>query len=183
MKNQRNRMSNINIPWKKVFLFCLGLFIGTSFCMKWIEQYFLHNGSLFTIIGLEISYSKEQVATILSGIDPEVKTLLRSHLYFDFVFMMGVYPGIAALCMMAISKTHGQSLKKILLLAACMQPVAFACDLVENLFLLKWIAHPDAVSQFQLYHLLVIIKWVLALAGALLAIPLSLKKVTRLKAS
>ncbi len=53
---------------QKLFLFCLGLFAGTAFCMKWMESDFVHNGSLFTIIGLEISYSKEKIISILSWI-------------------------------------------------------------------------------------------------------------------
>jgi hypothetical protein len=84
--------------WKNIFLLCLGIFAGTGFCMKWVEGDFVQNGSLFTIIGLEISYPKEQVSAILSGLDGPVKTILRYHLCFDFAFMLGVYPGIAALC-------------------------------------------------------------------------------------
>ena len=64
-------MSNNIQGWRKLFLFSLGLFAGTAFCMKWMEKDFLFQGQLFTIIGLEISYSGDRLVEILSGITPE----------------------------------------------------------------------------------------------------------------
>ena len=54
--------------WKTLFLVCLGITVGSAFCMKWMESDFLHNGKLFTIIGLEITYSKEKIIEIFSGV-------------------------------------------------------------------------------------------------------------------
>lgn len=162
--------------WKSLFLLCLGIFAGTGFCMKWVEGDFVQNGSLFTIIGLEISYSEEQVSAILSGLDGPVKTILRYHLYFDFVFMLGVYPGIAALCMMARQKVRSRGLQELLRWLALLQLIAMACDVYENCFLLKWISAPEKITGFGFYHGLVLVKWILALSAALFAIPLSLKK-------
>jgi len=162
--------------WQKLFLFCLGLFAGTAFCMKWMEGDFLQNGQVFSIIGLEISYTEEKLTSILSGLDEKVKTILRYHLYFDFAFMAGVYPGIAALCMMASDKVVNPVMKKILIVFALLQALAFGCDIVENRYLLEWISHPETAKDFGLYHLVVKAKWVIALTGALLAIPLVIKK-------
>ena len=121
--------------WQRLFLFSLGLFMGTAFCMKWMEGDFIQNGQKFTIIGLEISYSKDKVAAILAGLDEHVKTILRYHLSFDYVFMAAVYPGIAALCMMARGKSTGTGIQKILLALAILQIVAWGCDIFENYFL------------------------------------------------
>ena len=162
--------------WQKLFLFCLGLFAGTAFCMKWMEGDFWQNGQKFTIIGLEISNSKEQVAAILSGLDGHVKAILRFHLSFDFVFMAGVYPGIAALCMMAREKSVKKLLRKILLVAAVLQIIAWGCDIAENYYLFKWIKNPVIGSEFLRYHFIVAIKWIIALSGALLSIPFAIKK-------
>ena len=162
--------------WQKIFLFCLGLFIAAAFCMKWIENDFLQNRSLFTIIGLEITYPKEKVVSILSGVDDHVKTILRYHLSFDFVFMAGVYPGITALCMMAREKSYNKIIKNILLLLALLQPVAWGCDIYENISLLNWIKAPVIGSEFGTYHTIVAIKWIIALVGALSAIPLSMRR-------
>jgi hypothetical protein len=167
--------------WQRLFLFSLGLFAGAAFCMKWMEGDFLQNGEKFTVIGLEISYTKEKVASILAGLDEHVKTILRYHLSFDFVFMAGVYPGIAALCMMARSKLAGEGIRKILLAFAVLQMVAWGCDIFENYCLLKWIKNPVIGDDFNFYHLVVSAKWIIALAGALLAIPLALRKRTSLK--
>lgn len=166
--------------WKRLFLFCLGLFAGTAFCMKWMEDDFLQNGAKFTIIGLEISYPKEKLATILAGLDGPVKTILRYHLSFDFAFMAGVYLGIAALCMMARAKSGNSILQKILLAFALLQLIALGCDIAENNYLFRWIKNPVIGSEFGLYHFVVFTKWIIALAGALIAIPLAIKKRKRI---
>ncbi|MBI5857332.1 MAG: hypothetical protein HZB42_06750 [Sphingobacteriales bacterium] len=162
--------------WKMLFWCCLGLFTGTAFCMKWMEGDFIQSGRLFTIIGLEISYPKEKVITILSGLDEHVKTILRYHLNFDFVFMAGVYPGITALCMMARKKVNSAAVRKFLLAFALLQLPAWGCDVFENLSLLKWINDPVIGNEFGLYHFIVASKWIIALTGATLAIPILLFK-------
>jgi hypothetical protein len=162
--------------WRSLFFFCLGLFLGTAFCMKWIEKDLVHNNELFTVIGLEISYPKEKVYIILSGLDDKVKGILQYHLYFDFAFMAGVFPGIAALCMMARYKTSHSTYRKLLLLAAFSQLIAWCCDITENSLLLYWIANPEKITMFNSFHLIVGIKWILALLGALLSIPVAFKR-------
>lgn len=162
--------------WQKLFLICLGLFTGTAFCMKWMEGSFLQNNPPFTILGLEISYPPEKLTALLSGLNDHVRSILRFHLYFDFVFMAGAYPGIAALCMMARQKQSHRILRKLLFVLACAQLLAWGCDIYENCCLLNWIRDPDSVDHYSTYHFIVLTKWVLALAGAILAIPLSLRK-------
>ena len=169
-------MSNSYKSWQKLFLFCFGLFLATAFCMKWMETDFIENGKIFTIIGLEITYSRQKIISILSSVDPLVKTILRYHLAFDFVFMLGAYGGIASLCIMAGKKIAGTAMAKVLMLLAILQLLAWACDIYENLCLLKWISNPSAVDDLLVYHSLVATKWIIALTGALVAIPIVLRK-------
>jgi hypothetical protein len=156
--------SNRNV-WNRLFLFCAGLFIGTTFCMKWMEVDFRQDGALFTIIGIEATYTKEKLTTLFSGLDERVRTILQYHLYFDFAFMAGVYPGILCLCMMARKRRVTQWVQRLLLVVGLLQFVAWGCDVVENLFLLQWIAKPGKVSSFGLYHTVVFAKWILVLLG------------------
>ena len=160
--------------WQKLFLFALGLFIGTAFCMKWMEDDLLLNGQKFTIVGLELFYPKEKVAAILSGLDGHVKTILNYHLAFDFAFMAGVYPGIAALCMMVREKISSRGLKNVLLVLAVLQLTAWGCDIAENILLLNWVKNSTIENNFETYHLIVAAKWIIALPGVLLATPLVL---------
>lgn len=169
-------MSNSSQGWRKLFLFSLGLFLGTAFCMKWMEKDFLFQGQLFTIIGLEINYPVDRIIEILSGISPAVKQTLGYHLYFDFAFMAGVYPGIASLCMMARGKNRNNGMRQILLVLAFAQGIAWVCDIAENLYLLSWLRQPSAAGSFDTFHLIVWVKWGFALAGALVAIPLAIRK-------
>jgi hypothetical protein len=169
-------MKNKIKSWQKLFLFCLGLFAGTAFCMKWMENDFLVKGEKFTIIGLEISYSKAKIAEIFSAIDMHVKAILKYHLAFDFAFMAGVYPGIASLNMIAYQKTSNKTLQKILLGFAFFQLIAWGCDIIENCYLLNWLEVPSGINHFELYHSVVFAKWIIALSGAILAIPLALRR-------
>ena len=161
--------------WQKIFLTGLGIFLAAAFCMKWLEPEFLHKGNLFTIIGLEITYPREKLMAIFSEIDPHVRSVLRYHLVFDFVFMIGVYPGIAALCMMAREKRKNKTLRKILLICAVLQILALGCDVMENFYLLKWLNVPLIGNEFIFFHSVVAVKWVVALVAAFIAIPLAIK--------
>ncbi len=166
--------------WRMLFLWCLGLFLGTAFCMKWMESEFVYGGKLFTIIGLEATCPMEQVKEILTGLNQpgneHTRYLLHSHLCFDFAFMAGVYPGIAALCMMGRLKAARGQWRKWLGLLAGLQAVAWGCDIAENMYLLSWMKDPSAISGFGTYHIVVYVKWALALAGALMGIIFSLKR-------
>ena len=158
--------------WKMLFLFCLGLFLGTAFCMKWMERDLVQDDQLFSVIGLEIIYPKDKVYAILSGLDHRVRTILRYHLFFDFAFMAGVFPGIASLCMMARFKTRDKKFNKVLGITAAFQPIAWICDIVENTLLLSWVSNPEKIAFFAEFHLIVWVKWILAILGASLSIPI-----------
>lgn len=163
--------------WRNIFLFCLGLFLGTAFCMKWLETRFYFQGELFTIIGLEISYPADRVMDILFKADAVERTLLKAHLYFDFVFMIGAYGGILSLLMMAKNRLTGLWIRRIVGFLAVGQLIAWGCDIKENFYLLDWMmSQPDIHPSFSTYHFVVIVKWVLALSGALVAIPVLLLK-------
>ena len=162
--------------WKRLLLFGAGLFIGTAFCMKWMEEDFWANNEKFTIVGLELFYSATKVENILSALDDRVETILRYHLYFDFAFMAGVYPGITSLCMMAREKSSSSNLKRFFFLLAAFQLLAWAADIIENYCILQWIKVPSVGNEFVWYHVVVVIKWVIVLAGVLLSVPLVLGK-------
>lgn len=164
--------------WLKLFLFCFGLFVAGSFCMKLLEPAFAHSSPPFTIIGLELD-SKEKISHTLSLLNEHVSALLRYHLYFDFIFMMGAYLGIASLCMMGREKSKKLFLKKLLLALACLQVLAWACDIIENCCLLQWIKNPAIGDEFFWYPLVVYTKWIIALTGALVAIPVVIVKRNR----
>src|SRR5438045_8644557 len=129
--------------WRSLFLFCFGLAVATTFIMEWLASDFWLNDQKFSILGLELFYSKRQVLTVLTQIKQPARIALNYQLVFDFVFMAGVYPGIASLCMMTRERITGKSLRNILYALAMLQPVAWAFDIVENSYLLKWIEKPE----------------------------------------
>lgn len=162
--------------WKGLFFFSLGLFLGTAFCMKWMENDLWTNGEKFSILGLELFYPKEKVISILGSLDTRVRTILQFHLWFDFAFMAGVYPGITSLCMMAREKVILPAFKRILYIMAWLQLLAWTGDIIENYYLLSWIQKPMMGNEFGLYHLIVATKWIIALGGVLLSTAFLLRK-------
>jgi len=155
------------MKWNRYFLFFIGLFIASSFCMKWIENDLLFNQDKISIFGLELFYSSGKIVTIFSGIDEKIKTILGYHLSFDFVFMAGVYPGIACICMMAAKKINNRNFQRVLYAFAFLQLFAWAFDIIENYYLLRWLHNPVIGSEFGFYHFVVYSKWIIALTGAL----------------
>jgi len=175
-KNLANCMNLSFKRWKGLFFFSLGLFLGTAFCMKWMENDLWANGEKFTILGLELFYQKEKVISILSSLDTRVRTILQYHLWFDFAFMAGVYPGITSLCMMAREKVMSPIFKRILYLMAWLQLLAWTGDIIENYYLLSWIQKPAIGNEFGGYHFIAGAKWGIALAGVLLSTPFLLRR-------
>ena len=161
--------SNFN-RWNRLFLFALGLFIAGAFAMKWMESDLLYNNEKISIFGLELFYPKEKIIEIFSGINDKVKTILNYHLSFDYIFMAGCYPGIACLCMMAAEKIWSKPLKRVLFIFALLQLFAWAFDIIENYYLLKWLRQPAIGNEFRFYHVVVYSKWAIALSGALIAL-------------
>jgi hypothetical protein len=163
--------------WKKLFLFCFGLAAGVSFCMKWMEADFWAGNEKFTILGLELFYTKDKVAGLLAGLGAPVKMILRYHLWFDFAFTAGVYPCIAALCMMAKEKARAVVIKKVLYALAALQLIAWTADIIENCYLLSWIRQPLIDDKiFRWYHAIVLLKWIIIIAALLVSIPMALRK-------
>lgn len=160
-------MHSPSLKWKKLFLFCLGIALGVGFCMKWIETDFWYAGERFTILGLEWFYPEEKVMKILSSLDPVTKTSLRYHLIFDFAFMVGVYPAIAAYGVLIAGRAT-PSIRRLLVVVASLQLLAWLCDIGENAYLLKWLASPHFHSDWKIYYLIVGVKWLIVLAGIIL---------------
>ena len=156
--------------WNRLFLFSLGLFIAGAFAMKWIESDLIYNNEKISIFGLELFYPKEKIIEILSRTSDKVKTILSYHLSFDFIFMAGCYPGIACLCMMAAEKIRWKNIKRVLFIFAFLQVFAWAFDIIENYYLLKWLKDPIIGDEFGFYHVIVYSKWAIALSGALIAL-------------
>lgn len=151
--------------WKKLFWFCLGLTLASAFCMKWIEEDFISNGKLFSIMDLELHLDKDGLVKLFAGMDDKARTILDYHLHFDFFFMAGVFPGTAAICMLTREKIEKKIIRALLFAIACVQLAAWSFDIYENLHLLKWMNDPASIDNLDFYHTLVRSKFIIALSG------------------
>lgn len=163
-------MKNHQVKWKSLFFFCAGLAAGSAFCMKWMESDLWADNARFTIMGLEIFYPREKVTALMQSMDDTTRRVLDYHLHFDFAFMAGIFPAIASLCMIAAAKLPGMHLKKVLIILAAMQSIAWGLDIIENIHLIRWNSGKPVGNEFVLFHYVVILKWLIALFGVLTAI-------------
>ena len=156
--------------WKYLLWFCIGLALASGFCMKWLEPGFTVDGKLFTILELEFHTDIVHVDGLFRHMDPFVREMVHQHLVYDYAFMAGVYPGIAALCMLAADRFSSRGWKNVFFILAIFQLFAWGFDIAENYYLDKWL-HAGKVSyQFRFFHLIVYSKWILALVGFFFAI-------------
>ena len=160
--------------WQKLFLFSFGVALASSFMMQWLAGDFWLGDEKFSILGLELFYSKKDVIKVLTEIQLPAKLALNYQLIFDFAFMAGVYPAIASICMMARERNMKNGIRNFLFALAMLQPVAWAFDVTENIYLLSWLDKPEIGDEFSSYHNIVAAKWIIALAGAVSGIGLLL---------
>ncbi len=163
--------------WKILFFFSLGLAIGSAFCMKWMESDLWANGQKFSILGLELFYDKAKMEMTLSGLGPQVKTVLSYHLHFDFAFMAGIFPCIGALCMLAVYRTRKSGVRKLLKVLAILQLAAWGLDIFENTQLLSWMKNPVIdENSLNIFHLAVTVKWLISIVAVIIAVPFLFNK-------
>src|SRR5215471_9219173 len=172
-------MRSFHSRWRGLFLFSLGIAISTTFIMQWLATDFWVDDRNFSILGLELFYSKKQVIEVLTQIKQPARIALHYQLIFDFAFMTGIYPAIASFCMLVRENLKNPVSRNLLFALAMIQPVAWAFDITENIFLLSWMDRPEIGDEFGMYHNIVSTKWLIALAGALCAIVLGIAKTGR----
>ena len=169
-------MRSFHSQWRGLFLFSLGIAISTTFIMQWLATDFWLDDRTFSILGLELFYSKKEVIKVLTEIKQPARIALNYQLVFDFAFMTGIYPAIASSCMLVRENMINPVYRNFLFALAVVQPVAWAFDITENIFLLGWMDKPQIGDECGMYHNIVTAKWLIALAGALGAIAFGLFK-------
>ncbi|HEY0272625.1 MAG TPA: hypothetical protein VGC22_05525 [Chitinophaga sp.] len=133
----------------------------------------------FSIFQLEFPASPQELSILIKGIyalppDTCKRSLraLKGQLYTDFFYMFGVYGSIHVLCHELAMHAGGVAFTVFIFLSLG-QFLAWACDIVENIYLLQKINNKGAASSpgvHRAYQVLEIVKWGLALTGATLAI-------------
>ena len=78
--------------------------------------------------------------------------------------------------MMAGDRISSPGWRKILLVLAALQTLAWTCDVLENRYLLNWVNGERVPADLSGYHLVVYLKWGLALTGLLVALLLLLRR-------
>lgn len=163
-------MPQIQVNLYVLFLPFLAIFIVTTIMMARIAKKFItKNNRPFSIFNLEFPGSDENLSSLVLKMNDDVKQSVKKHLYVDYVFMAGVYPGIAILCFIAAGAADSEIGSKILLAMGWLQIVPWICDIIENIILLKKINHPLPIKEnlYRLLKYLVGTKFFIAVLGVI----------------
>jgi hypothetical protein len=153
-----------------IFIACIILFIVTTLIMKRIATRFVTNppaSKKFSIFRLEFPGSNAQLSSLVLQMSPATKNSVRAHLYVDYIFMLAVYPAIGILCYktgFALHESHTAAAYFLYFMAA-LQLVAFACDAIENMMLLRKLADIQSWSErsHERFSKIVFYKFMIAL--------------------
>lgn len=133
----------------------------------------------FSITELELPATAQELVNLIAGIyllkeDQKVKTLsaLKGQLYLDFLFMVFAYGSIFFMCCRVAQKmdTAGHGFFMFL---AWLQPLAWACDIIENIYLLQKIKPQPVLTgkkQHRNYLIMEGLKWGSALLASVCGI-------------
>ncbi len=151
--------------------------------MRWQSTYFYTNDVVlrkFSILDLEIPATQAELINIIRGLyklPPEkgnasVKAL-KTQLYIDFIFMPFAYGFIAILCLLVSKKMSLNAGTNIFIIFACLQLLAWLCDIIENTYLLSKIkptVTPSSTSIHKAYLIMELVKWGCALGSIICAV-------------
>lgn len=162
--------------WWLLFIAALVIFLVTGVWLnKLAQKFFIEPGGIkFNIMDLELPASETSFYNLIGAMNEKVKTAVRRHLWVDFLFMAGAYPGIALLCLKASAKMEYAG-KWIFLALAVLQIISWLFDILENRFLLRRVNKPvtllpppieEGSKSFRSYQFVVKTKFVIALTAA-----------------
>lgn len=147
----------------------------------------------FSIMDLEFPSSARYYAYIMTSLrkmenagNSKPLRALRKNLYWDFLFMFGLFPFIALLCFHVASLGGWSS--NIFMALALLQLPALILDMVENIVIFRTLKIPklfirtdrydltlyddeqEHTSLFRFYKGIVKAKWIIALTGLILSL-------------
>lgn len=133
----------------------------------------------FSIMDLELPASAQELVNIVKGIfllpvaqSKKAVNALKGQLYVDFIFMAAAYISIFILCSIVSGKMTylGHSVFMVL---AWLQLIAWLCDIIENIYLLKKLTPAIVASKpavHKAYQILEILKWGIAMTGTVCSV-------------
>lgn len=166
----------------KALLILLGIVTITTFLlMRRIAMDFYSNGEKFSIFDLECPLSQAHVANLIEGMDIKAKTAVLDNLDTDYLFMVGIFPLIMLLNLIALRNlNYINAMRKdimldpgyrgwriLLIIFIAGQLIAWGLDLTENVEIEKWITTGVVNTDTAMFTLRTIIKFILAFGGFL----------------
>ena len=163
-------------PWL-YFIILFTIFLETTLWMAALARRFRqHNKDLgnvpFTILDLQFPSSESELCQLIRDLPKDARKALHAHLWVDYLFMIGLYPAIALLCLVLGDKTGAG--QYFFWLIAALQLFAWLFDVLENAYLLKKLRKPVVKASglsFKTYTFYVYAKFILAFLGVAVTLP------------
>ncbi|MDP4262141.1 MAG: hypothetical protein Q8941_06385 [Bacteroidota bacterium] len=170
----------ISWPW---FCAVFGLLLVITFMMSLQSAHFYTKDNViykFSIIDLELPSTPTELVNLIKGLyklpEPLSKkavSALKGQLYIDFLFMPCAYGALFLLCMRVSEKMQPAIGADIFLVLAWLQGIAWLCDIIENIYLLRKIDPNPVLSSHSVhkaYLYMEALKWGIALTAAICAV-------------
>ncbi len=169
----------------KALLILLGIVTITTFLlMRRNAMDFYSNGKSFTIFDLECPESKADVTALIDGLDIKAKTAVLDNLDTDYLFMVGIFPLIMLLNLIALRNLNYINAMRndimldpayrgwriLLIIFIASQLIAWGLDLTENVVIEKWITTGIVNTDTAMFTLRTIIKFILSVGGFLVGL-------------
>lgn len=159
------------------FAVCFTLFLITTYIMVRLGRHFcIHKAGAdvpFSIMDLMMPLSERELVNMCLTMPESSKTAVRRQLTVDYLYMFGVYPGVALLCGIAANKMEHIGKWFFWILAAA-QLLPWLFDILENIYLARKLRNPVVDEQhpqrFARYIWQVKAKFIIGFAGAICAV-------------
>lgn len=158
------------------FVLCFGLMLATALWLNRLAKKFHRRAGSgeeqpFTIFDLQFPASEAEMDNLIGHLQPTAHRALKAHLWVDFLFMLGLYPATALLCLIIGAKTG--SGEYFFWLVAALQGVAWVADICENIYCLRKMGPSPTKGGFAAYSFAVNTKFLLVFLGLAVTLPVA----------
>lgn len=161
---------------RKLFCFFFVIALLSAMWMGLLSQEIREKGMTdFSIMQLELPKDAMHLQQTLGAFHQyEVTDTVNTHLWVDFLFMLGAYPGIAV-WLLWLRRGSNKNLSRLLAIVAASQLIPLVLDIIENSHLLTAIEGDSLDIPVNTLKNMVYCKFVIAYSGVTLALAMTIK--------
>jgi hypothetical protein len=159
------------IVLRGLFFLFFSIAAFTAYKMSGIQsnRFLYKDGSTFSIMQWELPKDTTAIRQLLQNSTADTLLAVKTHCYWDFGFMTGLFLLLATLCLIARLQVRSRFWRVCLFLLAALQFVALGFDAMEDIQIIHWINYPAQVSLPGYFLTMVKAKFAIGITGFLLS--------------